>query len=596
MARVRLRTKFLLSLLLSSLGLTCASLLVVRHSVGRQVREEISADLRNSVLTFQNVQRQRETALSRSAELLASLPTLKALMTTRDAATIQDASRDIWRLSGSSLFVLADRSARVVALHTSNSGFTRQLAQRSLEESLGDSEGNHWWFGGGHLYEVFVQEIYFGPSGQSPTLGLIAVGFEIDEQVAADVARAAASQVAFQYGKAIAVSTLSPEQQSELVNQWSRENSRLRQADIKLGDEEFLSSSVDLSPASSTRPVRLIVLKSYDQATMFLQRLNHTLIVLGLVTVLIGGVVVVVISHTFTRPLKSLVAGVRSLERGDFSYPLSSHGGDEVAELTGAFLRMRQTLQVTQQRLLEAERLATIGTMASSISHDLRHALTAVLANAEFLCDSRAKGSYREDLYQEIRVAVTQMTDLIESLVEFSRTRESLRPVFSDIALVIQRAASAVHAHPEFHQVRIAISCDGPAECWMDTKKMERVFYNLLLNACDAVPPGAGVVQVDVAAEDNTRLVVRVADNGRGIAQQIRDKLFQPFTSFGKENGSGLGLAVVQKIVQDHGGSITVESTSTSGTVFRLVLPIGPPAAIVSDSASDEMPVPPEAA
>ncbi len=302
------------------------------------------------------------------------------------------------------------------------------------------------------------------------------------------------------------------------------------------------------------------------------------------------------ISHTFTRPLKSLVAGVRSLERGDYSYPLRSQGNDEVAEVTGAFLRMRQTLQTTQQRLLDAERLATIGRMASSISHDLRHALTAVLANAEFLCDSRVKGSHREDLYQEIRVAVTQMTDLIESLVEFSRTRESLRPVFSGIEPVIQRAVSAVHAHPQFHQVKIAIACDGPDECWMDTKKMERVFYNLLLNACDAVPPNIGAVQVSVAvAGNNNDVVVRVADNGHGIAPEIRRSLFQPFTSFGKENGSGLGLAVVQKIVQDHGGSISVESTSTEGTVFRLVLPTGPPASL-SDAAPEEMPVPPEAA
>ncbi len=595
MAGIRLRTKFLLWLLLSSLGLTCAALLVVRHSVGKQVRNEISTDLRNSVVTFQSVQRQRETALSRSAELLANLPTLKALMTTRDAATIQDASRDIWRLSGSSLFVLADRTGRVVALHNLKSGFTRALAQHSLAESLGEPEDIHWWFGAGHLYEVFIQPIYFGAPGRSTALGVLAGGYEIDGQVAADVARVATSQVAFQYGGAIAVSTLSPAQESELVRHWSRTKSG-QEADIEVGGEHFLSSSVELSPVASRTPVRLIVLKSYDQATMFLQRLNHLLIVLGIVTVLIGGLVVSAISHRFTRPLKHLVSGVRSLERGDYSYPLPAGGDDEVAEVTRAFLRMRQTLHATQQQLLDAERLATIGTMASSISHDLRHALTAVLANAEFLCDSRTNGTQREDLYQEIRVAVNQMTDLIESLVEFSRTRESLRPAFSSIEPVIQRAANAVRAHPEFHEVRIVVSSDGPARCWMDPKKMERVFYNLLLNACDAVRPDSGLVQVSIAPESEQYLAVRVADNGRGIAVQIRDKLFQPFTSFGKENGSGLGLAVVQKIVQDHGGVIHLESTSTAGTVFCLVLPIGPPVSGVRDRPVDEIPVPPEAA
>jgi signal transduction histidine kinase len=597
MARVRLRTKFFLSFLLTSLGLTFASLLVVRHSVEKQVREEISGDLRNSVDTFQNVQRQRESALSRSAELLASLPTLKALMTTSDAATIQDASGDIWNLSASSLLVLTDRSGRVVALHTDRPGFTAQLAQKALRESLGTPETTHWWFGAGHLYEVFLQPIYFGPSGQSTLLGLVAVGYEIDQRVTDDVARVARSQVAFQYGDAVAVSTLSREQESELVQQTVSPKAGSQHGDIKLGGERFLSSSVELSRSSTQTPVRLIVLKSYDQGTLFLRRLNHMLIVLGAVTTLIGGVMVLGISHTFTRPLKNLVAGVRSLESGDYSYPLPSRGKDEVAEVTSAFLRMRQTLRTTQERLLEAERLATIGTMASSISHDLRHALTAVLANAEFLCDSGLDEDDREDLYQEIGVAVNHMTELMESLVEFSRTRESLHLQPSSIETIIQRAAGAVHAHPEFHQVPIVVSSDGPATCLVDRKKMERVFYNLLLNACDAVPPGTGLVQVKVTADDvNRQLLIRVADNGHGIATHIQDKVFQAFTSFGKENGTGLGLAVVQKIVHDHGGEISVEPTSSAGTVFRLVLPTGSLVCVSSDNAGHEVSAPPPSA
>ena len=84
---------------------------------------------------------------------------------------------------------------------------------------------------------------------------------------------------------------------------------------------------------------------------------------------------------------------------------------------------MRSNLQKTQRELLDAVRLATIGRMASSISHDLRHSLAAVMANAEFLCESNLTPNQREDLYAEIRIAVNQMTDLIESLLEFSHSR-----------------------------------------------------------------------------------------------------------------------------------------------------------------------------
>jgi signal transduction histidine kinase len=322
--------------------------------------------------------------------------------------------------------------------------------------------------------------------------------------------------------------------------------------------------------------VRLSVLKSYDQATAFLDSLNRLLLALGLAAVLGGSALVFFISHTFTRPLADLVEGVRALGKGDFTYALDAHGDDEVAEVTRAFDRMRASLQKTQQELLEAERLATIGRMASSISHDLRHSLAAIVANAEFLCESRLSSDQREELYQEVRVAVNQMTDLIDSLLEFSRTRESLHPAFGSVKDSVERAVQAIHSHPEFHPVRITVTQKGNNSGWFDAKKLERALYNLLLNSCEAVALDAGRIHVGLT-EVSGGVEIRVSDNGRGIPELIRGKLFEPFISHGKENGTGLGLTVVQKIVQDHGGEVTVEKTSAEGTVFRLMLPLASP-------------------
>jgi hypothetical protein len=107
--RTRLRTRFLLSMVLITFGLTALSLLVVRHSVQTHVREGIAQDLRNSVTTFQNFQHDREGMLTHSAELVAYLPITRAIMTPHDPATIQDASKDLWPLTGSDLLVLAER-------------------------------------------------------------------------------------------------------------------------------------------------------------------------------------------------------------------------------------------------------------------------------------------------------------------------------------------------------------------------------------------------------------------------------------------------------------------------------------------------------
>ena len=230
MLKVRLQTKFLLSFLLVIIGLTCATLVVVQRTVRRQVQDQIYDELRNSTITFQNVQRQREAQLSRSAGLLANLPILKAVMTTRDAATMQDASTELWKLAGSSLFIMADRSGKLVALHTTSPGFSQPLAQQSLQQSLLSGEPTRWWFGGGHLYEVFLQPVYFGSPAENSLLGVLAVGYEIDDEVARDVSRIAASQVAFRYGDSIVASTLSPAQEAELGSE-RRSSSRKESRD-----------------------------------------------------------------------------------------------------------------------------------------------------------------------------------------------------------------------------------------------------------------------------------------------------------------------------------------------------------------------------
>src|ERR1700686_4246056 len=493
MLKLRMRTKFLLSMLLISAGLTCTSLLLVRHSVQKQIRREIFADLRNSVSTFQNFQRERELTLTHSAELLADLPNLRALMTAQHEATIQDASSGLWQLAGSDLFLLADQTGRVVALHTASPGLTREMAQQSLSGTLNDESSGHWWYGGQHLYEVFLRPIYFGPAEENHLLGFLVIGYEIDDRLTSQVGRIAASQVAFYYGDAVVKTTLTAVQESELPRQ------RILQPqagvsgpeEIQLDQERYLITALDLAGARNPA-VRLIVLKSYDQATAFLDSLNRLLLALGLAAVLGGSALVFFISHTFTRPLGNLVEGVRALEKGDFGYALDARGGDEVAEVTRAFNRMRDSLRKTQQELLEAERLATIGRMASSISHDLRHSLAAIVANAEFLCESRLSSEQREELYQEVRVAVNQMPDLIDSLLEFSRTRESLRPIYGSVRDTAERVAQTVRSHPEFHHVDITVHEEGNSTGWFDAKKMERVFYNLLLNACEAVSRGGG--------------------------------------------------------------------------------------------------------
>ena len=587
MVKVRLRTKFLLSMVLISAGLTSLSLLVVRHSVRSQVTQEIFSDLRNSVSTFQSFRHEQEITLSHSADLVADLPDLRALMTTHDSATIQDGSTSKWKLAGSDLFVLADRSGKVVALHAKEPGFTLEMAQASFTAPI---DQQHWWMGAKHLYEVFVKPIYFGPASAGRLLGFLVIGHQIDEQVASQIGRVASSKVVFRYGPTIITSTLSPEQNASLASQQLPKANSAQPESVQLGDERFLSTTLDLGP-DNRPPVMLTVLKSYDLATAFLQKLNRLLLGLGLLAVLVGSGLVFLISDTFTRPLSSLLAGVAALERGDFDYALHTEGSDEAAELSRAFDRMRESLRRTQQSLIEAERLATIGRMASSISHDLRHSLSAIVANSEFLCEANLTREQREELYQEVRLAAHRMTELIDSLLEFSRTRASLRPMYGSLRVPMDNAIQAVRSGREFHNARIEVRQSGNLEGWFDHRKLERAFFNLLLNACQSLPDRCGEIDVELR-EVPAGIEVQIRDHGRGIPDSIRTTLFEPFVSQGKQNGTGLGLTVVQKIVQDHAGEIVVESTSSEGTAFRILLPRPAPSGRSSGAETpDEGPI-----
>ena len=191
------------------------------------------------------------------------------------------------------------------------------------------------------------------------------MGYEIDDELASHVAKIAASQVAFCYGDAVVKSTSSAADESQLAQTIPQcDPARAaRSEEVQLGKERFLVSSLDLAP-ESPNPVRLTVLKSYDQATAFLDHLNRLLAGLGLAAVLLGSGLVFL---SLTPSLVHSVAWLPACALWVAGLWLSPdpHGGDEVAEVTGAFSRMRDSLLKTQQELLDAERLATIGRMAS---------------------------------------------------------------------------------------------------------------------------------------------------------------------------------------------------------------------------------------
>ena len=212
------------------------------------------------------------------------------------------------------------------------------------------------------------------------------------------------------------------------------------------------------------------------------------------------------------------------------------------------------------------------GRVAGLISHELRLPLTAILAYAELLAEDGVNETQRADLYQEIRLAASQMNELIQSLMDFSKGRESLQPSAGDVVNTLRRVIRMIAVRPEFRHVRVTYSHKGFTRGWFDSNRLTQAVANLVLNACEAVCPHSGRVEVATVGKHNS-LEIEVCDNGPGVPEPIRDSIFQPFISYGKEGGSGLGLAIVRRIVQDHGGEVCLARTGEDGTLFKILLP-----------------------
>ena len=565
-----MRTLLLVSLLGLSFGLTALSLFAIRITVRRQIHRQLAEDLDHSTQTFLNLQRQRHEMLLRESALLADLPSLKALMTTDDTRTIQDGGLDFWRISGGDILQLYNASGDLVASYSHAPPLTLlDQSEPAMHPLLEQPRVVRVAALGDRLYEAVAQPLAFGPRSGGSRLGYVVLGYAVDSRLAREVREAAAAEVAFTLGQQVLVSTFSPPLEAELSRRTLQ--ARTITGDLQLGHEEYLATSIPLTGALGD--VQLVVLKSYDQASRFLTQLNQWLLGLGALALLLGGIVAVSVSRRVTQPLEALVAGARAIGRGDFRHRLSTGGTAEVHELARAFDRMRIELERQQKELVDSERLATIGRMASSISHDLRHYLSAMYANAEFLSLAATPQAEREELIQEVQAAVHGMTDLLDSLLIFSQTGNALHPALESLSYIVERAASLVRSHPEARGIELRIGDLPAVEAWVDGKKLGRAVYNLLLNACQAARRGSPLPLVSLALQEvGDTLRIRIEDNGPGVPPSLRESIFQPFVSRGKENGIGLGLTLAQHIAQEHGGSVLLEESAAGKTVFSIVL------------------------
>lgn len=554
---------------------TLVSLLTIRHRLQSVVIANLSGDLQRSIGTFEDVQAQRMMQLDRENALLADLPSLKALMTTSDSRTIQDGAVEFWKVSGNDLFALATPDKQVVAAFAAGEPAVPQLVN-DLEPLL-QAPLHPYVISGSRLFACSVRPLFFGSAANGALLGYVISGFSIDHRAVSDLGRTTGVEAIFAADSRLIVTSLASPVEQALAGQLVQLPLQADPTTVQVGGERFLAVKHELWANLST-PIHLIELKSLDQEERSIRQVDGLVLTGGLIALLLGTGLMTALSRAVTRPLEALDAGVRAFAVGNSTHVLPDRGTAEVRELSVAFAGMRQEILQTHQALLESERLATIGRMANSVSHDLRHYLAAVYANSEFLASGRLSDEERNEILNEIRTAVDGTTELLESLLIFSRSGPGIRRTHQLIAAVVDRSVAMARAHPDAAAVRFEIEDAHPSDtsAIVDGKQVERAFYNLILNACQAPHSADEPAQVTITVNVRpSEIQIEVKDNGDGVPENIRNTLFDPFVSVGKQKGSGLGLTLAQCIAKEHGGDVALVNSRPGETIFRMSISRG---------------------
>src|SRR5258708_2400964 len=330
MARLRLQSQLLLSTLLIICALTGAILFIIRHTVRTQIAGQVEYSTEASFREFETVQRQLQVQLSRTASLLAEIPTLKALMTTRDAPTIQDGSTPFWRLAGSDLFLLADPGGRVVALDVTQKGLNRVAAEGYVRTSLQEGQESAWWYSGGRLYWTFLRPILAGTGIDAKVLGLVAIGYETNSRIAEQLGFVAESKIVLLADNRIIASTFSPQEEAVLQRRIISGEilPGASAAEVALGNDTYQVGRVTLQ-ANPPSPVDCFVFISLTRPMAFIRQLNRTILVVGLTAILLASLLLRFVSGTITHPLDTLVAERRAMSVAESSQTSAPRGRAE---------------------------------------------------------------------------------------------------------------------------------------------------------------------------------------------------------------------------------------------------------------------------
>jgi two-component system NtrC family sensor kinase len=328
--------------------------------------------------------------------------------------------------------------------------------------------------------------------------------------------------------------------------------------------------------------------------------LRNTLIVyLGIA---LGGIVLIILvavrlAKRISTPLKTLGDAANRIAEGEFNQEVKVEAPREIELLAASLNKMARDLEREKRELEEwgatlekkveertneikrihsqlfrSEKLASLGKLAAGVAHEINNPLTGILTNSSLMLEDLDDKDPRRDDVEVIVKETIRCREIVKRLLDFARQTKpqkkstNINSLIDNIVLLVRNQASFRNI-----QINRELGSNLP-EIMADTDQIQQVFVNLILNASEAMTNG-GSLTISSALSEDGQVRIQFADTGPGIPDAIRERIFDPFFTT-KENGTGLGLAISYGIVEQHGGSISLESAVGKGCTFTVCLPI----------------------
>jgi len=304
---------------------------------------------------------------------------------------------------------------------------------------------------------------------------------------------------------------------------------------------------------------------------------SERILIVSVVFLIIAGCLIgQYLSRMVVRPLKQLEDSMQRIAEGKFDTLSIDSSDREIISLSNAFSKMIKELELRQMKvIIQSEKLISLGTMVSGITHQLNNPLSNISTSCEILHEEIEEPDikYKKELLEQIDGQVERAKAMVYSLLEFARKKElkitplPLNDLVEDTVRLLQGDIPT----------NVGIETDIPEDIWIvaDKQRIQQSLLNIIKNSIDAIP---GEGQIFVSAKEDTEnktVEIKIQDTGSGIEPENIGRIFEPFfTTKEEEKGSGLGLFVAREIIEEHGGLIEVNSTPGQGTTFSIKLPL----------------------